>query len=169
MKSELETLVEEIKNSTKQTAINKVDEYRVMKCMLNDKDFSVSVYDKNGYCGESCPHNEAVNFVKNVICETTGLDSKSSKHLAESYEFTKRDATFMLDTMRSFIKVYMDTGRKINIMQTEHTEACLYTKPIEAGVKLVPDKDNSGSTKEIKTSPYVKLVSANKCPNYSKK
>ena len=39
-KSELEQLVLEIKKSTNQIAINKVDEVRVMRSMLNDKNFS---------------------------------------------------------------------------------------------------------------------------------
>lgn len=167
-KSELEMLVNEIKKSTNQIAINKVDEIRVMKCMLNDKDFSLGVYDKNlGYIGERSPHEEAVNFVKNVISGATGLDGRDSRHLAENYEFTKRDAGFLIDNMRDFIQVYTGTGRKINIMQTAATEACLYTKPIEAGKKSVPDKENPGKIKEITTSPYIKLVSVTKCPKYS--
>lgn len=168
MASELETLVQEIKENTKQIAINKVDEIKVMKCMLNDKDFRLSVYDKNlGYIGEKCPHDEAVNFAKNIISGSTGLDGKDSKHLAENYEFTKRDASFLLDNMRDFIQVYTGTGRKINIMQTASTEACLYTKPVEAGNKSVPDKENPGQIKKITTSPYIKLVSITKCPKYN--
>ena len=46
-KSELDGLISEIKKSTKQTSINKIDEVRVMKCMLNDPDFKIGVYDIN--------------------------------------------------------------------------------------------------------------------------
>lgn len=167
-RTELEELVLEIKKGTKQVSINKIDEVRVMKCMLNDKDFELGVYDKStGYVGQRNPHNEAVNFVKNIISGATGLDGKDSRHLAENYEFTKRDANFLLDNMRDFIQVYTGTGRKINIMQTSATEACLFTKPIEASTKSVPDKDNPGKLKQITTSPYIKLVSASKCPKYS--
>ena len=60
-KSQLEELVNEIKKSTSQVAINKVDEVRVMKSMLNDPDYSIGVYDKTvGYVGQKCPHDEAV-------------------------------------------------------------------------------------------------------------
>lgn len=167
-KSELEQLVTEIKKSTNQIAINKVDEIRVMKCMLNDKDFRLSKYDKNlGYIGEKCPHDEAVNFAKNIISGATGLDGRDSKHLAENYEFTKRDATFLLDNMRDFVQVYMGTGRKMNIMQTAATEACIHIKSIGAGEKSVPDKENPGNIKKITTSPYIKLVSVTKCPKYT--
>ena len=160
-------MINEIKEATNQIAINKVDEIRVMRCMLNDPDFRLGVYDRNfGYVGDKCPHDDAVNFAKNIIAGSTGLDGRESKHLAENYEFTKRDASFLLENMRDFLQVYTSTGRKINIMQTAETEACLYTKPVTAGNKSVPDKERPGKTKQITTSPYVKLVSITKCPKY---
>lgn len=166
--SELDQLIKEIKKRTNnQIAINKVDEIQVMKCMLNDPDFRLGVYDRNfGYVGDKCPHDDAVNFAKNIISGSTGLDGRESKHLAENYEFTKRDASFLLENMRDFLQVYTSTGRKINIMQTAATEACLYTKSVTAGNKSVPDKENPGKTKQITTSPYIKLVSITKCPKY---
>lgn len=171
-RSELEELIADIKKkTTNQISINKVDEVQVMKCMLNDKNFTLGVYDKNtGYVGERSPHQEAVNFVKNIISGSTGLDSKDSKHLAENYEFTKRDAGFLLDNMRDFLQVYTSTGRKINVMQTAATEACLFTRPVKASVKSVPTSTkeaNTEKTKQITTSPYIKLVAVTKCPKYT--
>lgn len=165
--TELEQLVYDIRKSTSQIAINKVDEVRVMTSMLNDKEFSLGVYDKTqGYIGQRSPHDEAVKFVKNVISGATGLDSKDSMHLAENYEFTKKDANFLLGNMRDFMNVYMSTGRKINIIQSADTDASLFTKPIKATEKLIPDKDNPGSTKKVPTLGYTKLVSSSKCPKY---
>lgn len=166
-KSELEEIVSEIKKTTNQIAINKVDEVRVMRSMLNDKEFTIGVYDKTlGYVGQRSPHNEAVKFVKGVISGATGLDQKDSQLLAENYEFTKKDANFLLDNMRDFLKVYTNTGRKINVMQSAETEACLYTKEVAVTTKRIPDKENPGQTKEVKTKPYIKLVSSNKSPKY---
>jgi hypothetical protein len=166
-KSELELLVSDIKKSTKQISINKVDEVRVMKSMLNDRDFSLSIYDKNlGYIGQKCPHDEAVNFIKNIISGATGLDRKNSLHLAENYVFTKSDASYMVDNAKDFIQVYMETGRKLNVMQTAATEACIYTKEVSATNKTIPDKENPGQVKKITTSPYIKLVSNTKAPKY---
>lgn len=165
--TELEQLVYDIRKSTNQVAINKVDEVRVMTSMLNDKEFSLGVYDKTqGYIGQRSPHDEAVKFVKNVISGATGLDSKDSMHLAENYEFTKKDSNFLLSNMRDFINVYMTTGRKINIIQSADTDASLFTKTIKATEKLIPDKDNPGSTKKVPTLGYTKLVSSSKCPKY---
>ena len=169
-KSELEKMVSQIKKETKQISINKVDEVNIMRTMLNDKNFSIGVYDKNsGYVGQRCPHDEAVLFVKNVINGATGLDTKDSKVLAENYEFTKRDANFLLTNMRDFLSVYTSTGRKINIMQNANTEACLFTKDVPEGQKYIPDKEHPGKSKKITTAPYTKLVSSTKAPKYTDK
>lgn len=167
-KSELELLVSDIKKNTKQIAINKVDEVKVMRSMLNDPDFSIGIYDKSqGYIGQKNPHSEAVKFVKNIVQDATGLDSKDSMHLAEQYKFTNRDANFLLSNMRDFLYVYTGTGRKINVMQSSDTEASLFIKSVKATEKYIPDKDNPGKTKKVITSPYTKLVSSSKCPKYN--
>lgn len=166
-KTELEELISEIKKNTTQISQNKVDEVRVMKSMLNDKDFTIGVYDRTaGYIGQRSPHQEAVKFVKNVVSGATGLDQKDSLILAENYEFTKKDANFLLENMRDFLFVYTSTGRKINVMQSAETEASLYTKEVPVAKKRIPDKEHPGQTKEIQTKPYIKLVSSNKSPKY---
>ena len=135
--------------------------------MLNDPDFSIGVYDKKlGCIGQKCPHDEAVKFVGDIVQRTTGLDKSDSVHLASNLEFTKRDANFLLSNMRDFINVYTGTGRKLNIMQTATTEANLYTKEMAASTKTIPDKD-TGESKTITTSTYIKLVSQTKCPRYN--
>lgn len=169
MKSEMEQLMAEIKKTTEsQTSINKADELRVMTTMLNDADFSIGIYDKKiGYIGQRCPHEEAVKFVGDVIQRATGLEKKDSQHLASGLEFTKRDASFLLSNMKDFLSVYMDTGRKINIMQNANTEANLYIKEMSASTKTIPSKDNPKESRTITTSAYTKLVSQSKCPKYT--
>ena len=167
-KSSLEQLVYDIRKSTNQVAINKVDEVRVMTSMLNDKDFSIGVYDRTqGYIGQRSPHEEATKFVKNIISGTTGLDNKDSMHLAENYEFTRRDSNFLLGNMRDFLTVYTSTGRKINLIQSADIDASIFTKEIKPSEKLIPDKDNPGCTKKVPTAGYTKLVSSSKCPKYA--
>ena len=167
-KSELEQLISDIKKNTTQISINKVDEVRVMKSMLNDKNFSIGVYDRNiGYIGQKSPHDDAVKFVKGVVAGATGIDNKDAQILAQEYEFTNKDANFLLTNMRDFLFVYTGTGRKINIMQSADSEASLYIREVDSSKKQVPDKDNPGKTKEVTTSPYTKLVSISKCPKYA--
>ena len=167
-KSELEALISEIKSNTNQISINKVDEVRVMRSMLNDKDFTIGVYDRSqGYVGQKCPHDDAIKFVKNIVQDATGLDSKDAQHLADKYQFSNRDANFLISNMRDFLYVYTKTGRKINIMQSADAEASVFIKDISSMTKRIPDKDHPGTTKVIQTNPYTKLVSSSKCPRYN--
>jgi hypothetical protein len=166
-RSELEQLIHDIKENVTQTSVNKVDEVNVMKSMLNDANFFIGVYDRNmGYIGQRCPHDEAVNFTKNIITRATGLDSRDSKILAERYEFDKKDATFLLTNMRDFLNVYTSTGRKINLIQNAETEAAVFIKDIPEGTKVVPNKDPNTGSREIKTVAFKKLVSSAHCPKY---
>lgn len=73
----MENLMAEIREVTKkQKASSRVDEIKVMKTMLNDPNFSISVYDKNkGYIGTRCPREEAVKFAANLSSAITGLDT----------------------------------------------------------------------------------------------
>jgi hypothetical protein len=163
----LEQLIHDIKENVTQTSVNKVDEVNVMKSMLNDANFFIGVYDRNmGYIGQRCPHDEAVNFTKNIITRATGLDSRDSKILAERYEFDKKDATFLLTNMRDFLNVYTSTGRKINLIQNAETEAAVFIKDIPEGTKVVPNKDPNTGSREIKTVAFKKLVSSAHCPKY---
>lgn len=166
-RSELEQVIHDIKQNIKQTSVNKVDEVNVMKSMLNDPDFYIGVYDRNmGYIGQRSPHAEAVDFAKNIISKSTGLDGKDSRILAEKYEFDKKDATFLLTNMRDFLNVYTSTGRKINLIQNAETEAAVYIKDIPEGTKVVPNKDPESGSREIKTVAFKKLVSSAHCPKY---
>lgn len=168
-KSELEGIIDEIKTSAKQISINRIDEVRVMKSMLNDKDFKISIYDKSeGLIGEKCPAEEARVFISNVIQTATGLDTKDSKHLADSYEFTKKDAVYMVGMAKDYLEVYMRTGRKMNIIQNAAGEASIYAREIPACTKKIPARPGSPETKEISTPAYTKIVSISKAPKYTK-
>src|SRR5574344_1891987 len=97
-------LMAEIRETTKkQKSASRVDEIRVMKTMINDPDFSVSIYDKNkGLIGSRCPREEAVKFVATTASAITGLDNKSAEELANNYEFSKKDAIFLIENGRDF-------------------------------------------------------------------
>lgn len=169
-KSELESIISEIKTSAKQISINKIDEVKVMKSMLNDKDFKIAVYDKNeGYIGDRCPAEEAKGFISNIIQAATGLDAKDSKHLADEYEFTKKDAVYLVNNAKDFMEVYMRTGRKLNIIQNGEGEASIYAREIPASTKNIPAKPGSPEIKEIKTPAYTKIVSISRSPKYLRK
>ena len=161
----MKELMAEIKEVTKkQKSANKINEIQVMKAMLNDPDFTVSVYDKNkGFIGTKNPHEEAVKFAANICTSITGIDSKSADELASNYEFTKKDAIFMVDTAKTFVQTYMETGRKLPIIQSETSQAELLVKHVEAKEKNIP-----GKSETTKVAAYDKVVCRSKCPKYNR-
>ena len=165
MEQTMKELMAEIQETTKkQKSANKIDEIRVMKGMLNDPDFSVSVFDKNkGYIGNRCPRQSAVDFVSNVCSAVTGIDNKSAAELAANYEFTKKDAIFMIENARDFIGTYLTTGRKLPLVQSETSQAEIFLRHVDAKEKNIP-----GENKTVKVAPFDKVIAKSKSPKYNK-
>lgn len=163
----MKSLMKEIKEVTKkQKAASKADEVRVMRTMINDPDFSISIYDKNkGYIGKRCPREEAVKFATDITCAITGLDAKSASELANGYEFTKKDAIFLIDNCRDFVSTYLETGRKLPMVQSEKAEASLIVRPMESKTKTLPASIGGGSSV---VPAYNKIVCKSKSPKYNK-
>lgn len=163
----MEELMAEIREITqKQKSSSRVDEIRVMRTMLNDPSFSVSVYDKNkGYIGTRCPREEAVKFAANLSSGITGLDTKSATALAENYEFSKRDAIFLIENGRDFMKTYLSTGRKLPIIQDTNAEASIFYRPTASKEKVVPTSDGGKQTTAV--PGYNKVVCRSKSPKYN--
>ena len=162
--SELMDQIQQVTKKQKSQSI--VDEVRVMRSMLNDKNFKVDIYDKHkGKVGERCPRSEAVTFLGEATANMTGLDKRTSLQLAENYEFSRKDAIFFINNSKDFLSNYLKTGRKINIVQTEDCEASLLMKPVASKEKLVPNGPN-GDRKKTTIPSYNKVVSKSKAPNY---
>ena len=162
----MDELIDEIKEITKkQKSISISDEIRVMRGMLNDPDFSINIYDRRkGLIGTRCPREEALNFITNTTSSITGLDRKSTKELAENYEFTKKDAIFFLNMNKDFNQTYLNTGRKIALVQDERSEASVFYRATEPREKLIPDKDGSIKTKFL--PGFNKVIVKSKAPKY---
>ena len=156
-------LMGEIKEATqKQKSASRVDEIRVMKTMLNDPDFTISIYDKNkGLIGQKCPHEDAVKFLTGTTAAITGLDTKSASELVSKYEFTKKDAIFMVENCRDFVQTYLSTGRKLPIAQTEDSEASLFYRAVPSKEKIVP-----GAQKTTTVPSYNKVICKSRSPKY---
>lgn len=163
-KKTMNQLMSEIKEQTKkQKSASRVDEINVMKTMLNDPDFSVSEYHKSkGYLGKKCPREEAVKFISSIAVSLTGIDSKSATIAANNYEFTKKDAIFLLDNSKSFMQTYLDTGRKLPIVQDSKIEASIMTRDIESKEKATPGG-------RVTVPAYTKVVCRSRNPKYNTK
>lgn len=166
-KTTMKALMKEIKEVTqKQKSASRVDEVRVMRTMLNDPNFKVSIYDRNkGLVGTRSPREEAVKFVASTSSAITGLDQTQATELANNYEFTKKDAAFLIENARDFTSTYLETGRKLPIVQSEKTEASLIVRHVEKKTKKIPD--NLGGGTAI-VPAFDKVISKSKSPKYNK-
>ena len=156
-------LMEEIREVTKkQKSSSRVDEIRVMKTMLNDPDYSIAIDDRNkGLVGQRCPHDEATKFLANTTAAITGLDMKSAAELASKYEFTKKDAIFLVENNRDFAQTYLSTGRKLPIVQSADSEAAIFNRAVPAKEKNVP-----GGNKTTTVPSFTKVICRSKNPKY---
>lgn len=166
--STMEELMASIREITKgQKSSSAVDQIKVQRMMLNDDKYKLSIYDhRKGKIGERCPREEAVKFIANISSEVTGLDKKTAFELANKYNFSKKDAIFFLDMNHDFNQTYLQTGRKMNIIQTSDSEGSVYLKSMPSKTKIVPNsKKNMVATI---VPAYEKLVSKSRAPKYSK-
>ena len=113
MASTVEELIKEINNTRTQTSASAKDETRVMRTLLNDPEFKVDVYGKNGVEGVYCPYEESRIMIGNIIRDTTKISGKEANELAQSYEFGKQESNIMIGIAKEFVNTYIETGRKL--------------------------------------------------------
>lgn len=85
--------------------------------------------------------------------------------LAKEYEFSKRDAIFLIDNSRDFTQTYLSTGRKLPIIQSKTTEAALIIRPMEAKNKVMPSEN--GEKKVTRIAAFDKVICKSKSPKYN--
>ena len=108
-------IIEAVKASVSQHSASRKDEITVMKAMINDPDYSVDVYDKDGKSEEYFPGREFRRVVSNAVAATTKIPAKEAVELVNAYEFTKSDAAALVGLSKEFVHSYLQTGRKLPI------------------------------------------------------
>ncbi len=163
-------LVLDIKTNLKQKSASTKDEIAVMQAMLNDRDYSVGVYDASGKVGEYNPRQDAVGMIGSVIASTTKIGKDEAAALASEHEFTKGESTTFINVGKEFINTYGQTGRKINLGGRETSSVSLIMKEVPAGECHYPQKQEDGTTiTATKAVPaYTKIVAKASCPSWVK-
>ena len=134
----VEKLINEIKTNLTQKSSSKKDEVRVMKAMLNDTSYKVSVYDKSGKTGEYCPAESAKQIVSSVLQHSAGISNTEADALAVNYEFGTSEAENMVNISKEFVNSYVHTGRKIAMGGREKSNVAIELKEIEASSRPFP-------------------------------
>lgn len=168
-------LLSEIKEGLKQQNSSQKDEVTVMKAMLNDRDYKVNMYAKEGIVGEFCPAQEAREMISSVISGAAKIANAEAAQLANEYEFTKNDAQNMVNISKEYVNTYLQTGRKLPLGGRETSNVSLSLKEVEAGVRTYPKQvgvDDQGNkifekaTTEIKPHSTIKVHGS--CPDWIK-
>lgn len=133
--SMVEGMIEDIKQHLSQKSSSVKDEIAVMQAMLNDPDYKVSVYGKNGTVeGQYCPSEDAKSMVARVISSATKINTQEATSLADNYQFNKADAKTFVNVSKEFIHTYVQTGRKLPLGAREDMDVSLE-------YRTVPERD----------------------------
>lgn len=157
--SKLDDLVNEIKVSLTQTASSNKDEERVMRLMLNDRDFKVDIFDKEGKVDEYSPAEDVRGLISSVISNTTKISLDEAKNLANDYDFKKAETQSFIRIGKEFINTYLQTGRKLPLGSRELSDVSLSLKNVEGGIRKYPRRvgvNPDGTPKYEPGEAYVK-------------
>ena len=167
---------ENTKNSNHYNTRSIRDEVSVMKAILNDKEYEVSIYNNNGLVGTYNPSKSIRNMMGNIIAETTGISKIESEMLMDNYEFSNSNAKDMINFSKEFINTYLKTGRKLPLGFREKSNISLVQKIIPEKTVYSPeeigeDKDGNKifkNSKETKLKEYESIKVYNPYPLWMK-
>jgi hypothetical protein len=153
------------------------DEIAVMKGILNDPSYEVSVYDKNGCIGVYNPSKEIRKMIGGIITNTTGVQPNESKRIMDNYEFSTNDAKAMISFSKEFINSYMHTGRKMSLGGREKSDVSFIKRIIPEGTikspEIIGTNENGdpiySNTKETKLEEYETIKVFSPYPQWLKK
>ena len=134
----VQELVNEIKSTISQKTSSNKDEVKIMRAMMNDTEYKVGVYAKNGMIGEYCPADSAREMAASILHGAAGLTEKESTVLANNYTFGKSEAKCVVELSKEFINTYMHTGRKIALGGRATSDISIGIKEIESSERPFP-------------------------------
>lgn len=168
----VQDLITNIKENLSQKSASSRDEVRVMKAMLNDRDFKVSTYSNNGVT-QHCPAEDFRGMLSGVVASATKISKSEADSLVTDYEVKKSDAETMVTLSKDFFNSSLRTGRKINLGGTEKSNISIQLKEIEEGTKRYPKKvgvNEDGTPKyekaETRIAAHEGLKVTSPCPSW---
>lgn len=135
----VQELVQNIKSNLTQKSASSRDETRVMRAMLNDRDFKISTYTNNGV-EQHCPAEDFRDMLSGIVSATTKIPRQEAQALVENYEAKKSDAETMIQLSKDFTNTALRTGRRINLGGTENSNISIQIKEIPESIKRYPKK-----------------------------
>lgn len=135
----VEELLKNIKENLTQKSASYKDEVKVMKAMLSDDSFEVSVYSNKGVEKHN-PAKEFKSMVSGIVAATTKISKEEAETLTNNYDVKKSDAETMVNLSKDFLNTALRTGRKINLGGTANSDISIQIRELEQTTKRYPKK-----------------------------
>lgn len=158
MSESVKGLVNEIKTGLSQTSSSHKDEVRVMKAMLNDPSYEVSVYSKDGVVDTYNPCKDFRAMCSSIVSSAAKVPQAEAVNMMESYEVKKSEAASMVNISKEFVNTFLHTGRKLPMGAREKSDVSLSLKMVAPSTRLYPQKvgvNDDGSARYSKSPTTV--------------
>lgn len=161
-------VIKSVTDAVSQKSSSKKDEITVMKAIMNDPQYSVDVYGKEGKTGTYEPGKDFRKVVANAIAETVRIPKKEAAELLNEYDFSKSDAASMVNFSKEFINTYLHTGRKLPLGGRDTSNIELEWKNIGERISSTPIKQEDGS--RVRVDKFIPahggIKTTNSCPEW---
>ena len=171
MAQDLKATIQEIKANVKQHSASIKDEVSVMQAMMNDRNYEVEIFKKNGNNTTFAPGREFRGMVTDVMASAAKINKEEAAGLVEDYEFKRTHAETMVELNKEFIYAYTSTGRKYKLGGREDANVSLVRKDYEPGMRRYPTKigenpDGSAimGAGEVWVDGYSGIKASSPCP-----
>lgn len=172
MSENLQTTIEQIKANVKQHSASVKDEVSVMQAMLNDREYEVDVYKRNGETQTFAPGREFRNMLGDILSSAAKINRDEAGELIDKYEIRRGQAQTMVDVSKEYIYSYTKTGRKFKLGGREDANVSLTRREYEPGVRRYPRKvgsaDGSMESGEVWVGAYSGIKASSPCPPWIK-
>ena len=165
-------LIKDIKKNLTQKSASTRDEVRVMKAMLNDRDFKYTEFSNSGNTTH-CPAEDYRSMLTNVVSAATKIPKSEAKSLVDSYEAKKSDAETMVQLSKDFFNTALRTGRSVNLGGTEKSNISIQLKEVPMATKRYPKKVGTNPDGSIRYENAESVVPAHEglkvkspCPDW---
>lgn len=171
----LDNIKQSKSNDTSYKTKSKKDEVKVMRSILNDKNYEVSVYGPNGIEGIYNPSLSTRKAISSILQNAVHISKQESDLIMNSYEFNNLEASEFVNLGKEFINTYLDTGRKVCLGGRERSDISFYKRTIPSySIKSpIPKKNSDGSinyndTIVTNVAEYDTIKIASRCPKWLK-
>lgn len=171
----VQEIIKEIREGVTQKSASQKDETRVMRAMLNDKEYEVGVYGKEGLQGTVCPAKEARDMISSVISSAAKIPQEEATKLADDHEFSKAEANNMIAISKEYVNTYLGTTRKLPFGGRETFDISLTLEEVPAGTVSYPKQVGVDENEKPKYAMvpkerkgYTSAKVTAKCPSWIK-